>query len=259
MLTPRAILAPTLPTLLVDEHRRHRTEMLVAFEEQALRLKEDAPAIVVALSARWEAEGPFLVDSGKRHRTLTDYAGFGVEVRYDCAGHPALARALVEAGTKAGVRVAAAKRGVDSGVTVPLHFLLPATAAPVVPISLADRTPDECRAWGKALRHALVARPERIVLVVGGLLAYNEHAWRLGREVPEARAFDERILEALRSGAWDELRRRAPGDERAQPHAALRHLEVMRGVLDRDATGTVACYEAGPGVGAALVEFATGP
>ncbi|HKQ58422.1 MAG TPA: hypothetical protein VJY35_11195 [Candidatus Eisenbacteria bacterium] len=256
-MTPRAVLAPTLPTLLVDEHRRHRTEMLVALEEQAKRLMEDAPAIVVALSARWEAEGPFLVDSGKRHRTLTDYAGFGVEVRYDCTGHPALARALVAAGARAGVRVEAAKRGVDSGVTVPLHFLLPSPSIPVVPISLADRTPDECRAWGAALRQVLAGRPERIALVVGGLLAYNEHAWRLGREVPEARAFDERILEALKAGAWDEVRRRAPGDDRAQPHAALRHLEVLRGFLDRDATGTVGCYEASPGVGAALVEFTT--
>ena len=259
MLTPGALLVPTLPTLLLDEHRRHHTEMLAAFSEQATRLQAESPEIVVALSARWESEGPFLVDAGRRHRTLTDYPGFGVEVRYDCAGHPALARALVETGTRAGVRVAAARRGVDSGVTVPLHFLLPSTALPVVPLSLADRSPAECRAWGAAIRQALEVRPERIVFVAGGLLSDNQHAWNLGRDLPETHDFDARILEALRSGAWDAVRHREPGEaERVRPQAGLRHLEVLRGLIGRDGAGVLRCYQPGPGVGAALVEFETG-
>jgi aromatic ring-opening dioxygenase catalytic subunit (LigB family) len=260
MLTPRALLAPTLPTLLVDEHRGHRTPMLVALAEQAALLKAEAPEIVVGLSASWESEGPFLVDAGRCHRTLTDYSGFGVEVRYDCAGHPTLARELVAAGTRAGVRVAATTRGVDSGVTVPLHFLLPARTLPVVPLSLADRTPEECRAWGLVLRRTLAARPERVAFVVGGMLSYHEHAWKLGREVPSGRAFDERVLEAVGSGRWEAARQvGAEEAERVRPQAGLRHLDVLRGFLMRDAAGRVACYESSPGVGAALVEFALDP
>lgn len=260
MLTPRALLLPTLPTLLVDEHRRHRTPMLVALAEQSARLQAEAPEVVVALSATWESEGPFLVDAGRCHRTLTDYSGFGVEVRYDCAGHPALARALVAAGTRAGTRVAAVTRGVDSGVTVPLHFLLPSRTLPVVPISLADRTPEECRAWGGTLREALAARPERIAFVVGGMLSYHEHAWKLGRDVPAARAFDERVLEAVGSGRWDAVPPMVSGESgRAHPQAGLRHLDLLRGFLSRDAAGVIACYESSPGVGAALLEFALDP
>lgn len=256
MLTSRVLLVPTLPTLLVDEHRHHRTEMLAALEQQSARLKAESPEIVVALSARWMSEGPFLVDAGRRHRTLTDYPGFGVEVRYDCSGHPELARALVEAGTRAGVRVAAASRGVDSGVTVPLHFLLPAPEVPVVPLSLADRSSAECRAWGATLRAALAARRERIAFVVGGMLSDNQHAWTLGREVPETRAFDERVLASLASGAWEGVGRIEPAEcERVQPQAGLRHLEVLRGFLGDDAAGLIGCYESSPGVGAALVEF----
>src|SRR5262245_42555497 len=101
MLTSRPLLAPHLPTLLVDQHRGHRTEMLEALAEAGARLQAESPAAVVALSARWESPGPFLVGSDARHRTLTDYAGFGVEGRYDCDGHPGLARALVEAGQRA--------------------------------------------------------------------------------------------------------------------------------------------------------------
>ena len=259
MLTPRALLVPTLTTLLVDEHRGHRTPMIEALTEQAAKLHAEMPDAVVALSARWMSEGPFLVDAGKRHRTITDYSGFGVEVRHDCPGHADLARALVAAGNAAGVRVAAAKHGVDSGVTVPLHFLLPASRLPVVPISLADRSPAECRAWGATMRAALDARPERIALVVGGLLSDNQHAWGLRRDMPETRAFDERILEAIRNGAWDTVRPGSPAErERTQPHAGLRHLEVLRGFLAADRPGVVLCYESGPGIGAALVEFELG-
>jgi len=260
MLSPRALLVPTLPTMLVDEHRGHRTPMLGALAEQAARLKAEAPEVVVALSASWESEGPFLVDVGRSHRTLTDYSGFGVEVRYDCNGHPALARELVAAGAKAGVRVAAVTRGVDSGVTVPLHFLLPGRALPVVPLSLADRAPEECRSWGQVLRRVLAARPERIAFVVGGMLSYHEHAWKLGREVPSGRAFDERVLEAVGSGHWEAVRQRGSEEaERVRPQAGLRHLDLLHGFLSHDAVGRIACYESSPGVGAALVEFTLDP
>src|SRR6185503_5835718 len=113
MLTSRVLLVPTISTLLVDEHRRHRTEMLEALEAESTALRAESPAAIVALSARWASDGPFLVGAAKRHRTVTDYTGFGVEVRYDCTGNPALARALVDAGSRAKVRVAEASRGVD--------------------------------------------------------------------------------------------------------------------------------------------------
>ena len=232
--------------------------MLEALSQEAARLAAEHADVVVVLSARWSSAGPFQVDTGRRHRTLTDYPGFGVELRYDCTGHPTLARALVDAGVKAGVRVGAAQRGVDSGVTVPLHFLLPRRSVPVVPLSIAARPSSECRAWGKVIRRVLEARPERIALIVGGLLTHDTHAWSFQREVPETRAFDEHALKALASGDWGALAvEDAKVVERAHPEAELRHLEVLRGFLAGDVPGKVLCYEAGPGVGAALVAFET--
>jgi len=116
MLTARILLAPHVSTLLMDQHRGHHTEMLEAYAAAARELEAERPAAIVALTARWEAPGPFLADAGRRHTTLTDYYGFGVEVRYDCHGAPALARALVESARAAGVRAATTTRGVDSGV-----------------------------------------------------------------------------------------------------------------------------------------------
>ena len=256
MLISHALLVPHLPTLLLDEHRGHRTEMLAALAGASIRFLADSPAIAVVLSARWTAPGPFLVDVGKRHGTITDYPGFGVEGRYDCLGAPALARALVLAGEKAGVHVGAATRGVDSGASIPMHFLAPARGVAVVPLSLPPRSAGECLKWGKVLRSVLASRSERVGFVVGGVLSNDLHSWNLKRDVPEAREFDQRVLDALRRGAWDEVaaveRRLA---EKAQPEAQLRHLEVLRGFLSGDARGEVRCYESGPGTGAALIEF----
>jgi len=259
MLTARVLLAPSISTLLMDQHRGHRTEMLEAYAVAARQLEAERPAAIVALTARWEAPGPFLADAGRRHSTLTDYHGFGVEVRYDCHGAPALARTIVEAARAAGVRAATTTRGVDSGVTVPLHFLASRRLYPVVPVSLARGTAARHRSWGAALRRALDAWPERVAFVVGGMLSHNVHAWNLKRETPEARSFDGRVIEILEAGAWDEL----AGIElrsrtKALPEANLMHLEVLRGLLGEDLAGTLLCYEPGPGVGAALVEFLVG-
>jgi aromatic ring-opening dioxygenase catalytic subunit (LigB family) len=256
MLIPRLLFAPHLPTLLVDQHRGHLTPMIEALAAAGERLRADEPEAIVIVSGRRMARGPFVVDAGRRHRTITEYRGLGVELRDDCDGLPALARALVEHGEKHDIPVAAGTRGVDSGVTVPLHFLMPRTHVPVVPLSVALQPRAKCRAWGKVIAQVLVKRPERIAFLVGGALSSDEHAWNLQRQVPEADAYDERALECLERGAWEQLWTASAGmAKRAQPQAGLRHLAILRGVLGADLPGHVLCHEPGPGMGAALVEF----
>ena len=132
MLTSPVWLAPHVPTLLVDAHRGHYTPMLDAYIDAAEYIAADQPRAALVVSARWESAGPFMVDPGRQHRTLTEYSGFGVEIRYDCDGSPELARAVVDAGARSGLRVVASNRGVDSGVTVPMSFLVPRRGIPVV-------------------------------------------------------------------------------------------------------------------------------
>jgi len=243
---------------MLDEYRGHHTEMMAALHDAAERVTQDAPEAVAVMSARWTGPGAFLVDAARRHRTLTDDTDFGVEVRYDCTGHPALARALVTAGERARCRVATAAHGVDGGAAVPLHFLVPSRKLPVVPLSIATRSAEECRAWGSAIRRTLQAWPERVLFVVGGVLSFNQHAWSLRRDVPESAEFDRRALSALERGAWEGLDAEDGRTlERVQPEAGLRHLDVLRGFLGDGMKAIVRCYESSPGVGAALLEFET--
>src|SRR2546427_450133 len=100
--------------------------MLAALEVVRARFVADAPEVAVVLSARWESPGPFLAGAARRHQTVTDYQGLGVELRYDCPGDPALAHALVDDARQAGLRAAASTaHGIDSAVTVPMHFMVP--------------------------------------------------------------------------------------------------------------------------------------
>ena len=255
MITTLVYLVPHQITLMVDEHRGHRTDMLVAFEEAGKALREVEPEAVVFLNARWQPASPWLVDTSKRHRTLTDYSGFGVEVRHDCPGDQELGRSLVRAGEKAGLRVAGTQRGVDSGLTVPLHFLALPREMPIVPLSVSGFDAATCRRWGEILRETLEAYPKRVAFVVAGMLSNDEHAWKLRRNVPESGEFDEAALHALQEGAWDRMPHGKRLMKRAKPQAELRHFEVLRGFLGTDAKGQVHCYESGHGVGSAIVQF----
>jgi len=257
MLTSHALLVPHLPTLVIDDQRGHRGGLAGALREASKRLADDAPAAIVVVSARWATPGPFTVDTLRQHDSILAFGGYNLGGRYRGPGAPMLARELVTAATRAKLRAVALQRRVDTGIAVPMYFLVPGRDRPVVATSVPDRPADECRRWGAVIRGVIAAHPERIAFVVSGLLSFNAHAWDLKRDVPEAAEFDERALEALKAGRWDGL---AGGDtnalQRIQPEAGLRHLDVLRGFLGEDVPGRVLGYESMPGAGQALVEFA---
>lgn len=257
MLTSSVLFAPSVPTMLIDEQRGDVTEMIEALEAAGRRMLADGPAVIVALSARWVAPGAFHADDSKRHRSVIDVPGFGVEPRHDVDGHPALARAIVERAGRNGLRATVARRGADTAISIPLHFLERTRTLPVVPLSIGEGTREEHRAWGAAIRQALNEWPERVAFVVGGALSWNLHAFNLKREVLECSDLDEGALAAMSRPAWDDLEALAEKyGEKARPEAGLKHLEVLRGFLVLDtARGDVLEHETSPGIGTALVEF----
>ncbi|HTR97143.1 MAG TPA: hypothetical protein VMH61_04525 [Candidatus Acidoferrales bacterium] len=257
MLTSRALLAPSLPTMLIDEQRGDVTELIEALEGAGRRLSQEDPAVFVVLSPRWVSPDAFHADDARRHRSVVDLPQFGVEPRHDCAGHPELARAIVREAGRSGVRAAAAAHGLDSGASVALHFLDRDRRTPVVPVSIGRGGADLHRAWGAALRRALEAHAERVAFVVGGALSWNLHAFGLRRELDECAELDRRVIEALATRRFGDLAGViATLGERARPEADLHHLDVLAGFVgEHGAPPVVLERDHLPGIGAALVEF----
>src|SRR5438874_12819285 len=83
MLTTRALLLPSVPTMLIDEQRGDFTEMIEAVTAAGERLALEAPDALVALSARWASAGAFHADDARTHRSGIDLPGFRVEPRCD--------------------------------------------------------------------------------------------------------------------------------------------------------------------------------
>ncbi len=260
MLTSSVLLTPSVPTMLIDEQRGDFTEMIEALTQASERLGVEEPKAYVALSSRWISPGAFQADESRKHRSVIDLPGWGVEPRHDCPGHPTLARAIVDGAIARGLRASHGKRGMDTGVSIPMHFLDRTRRIPVVPVSMAEAPRETLREWGAALRHVLHAWPERVAFIVGGALSFSEHDFNLRREVPEAAELDERVLHALAHGRFSELDSLPERlTERARPDAGLRHLDVLRGFLLMDTPGVVIEHEVLPGIGTALVEFPLEP
>ena len=116
-----------------------------------------------------------------------------------------LARHMLRHGLENGVDWARADEwSLDHGMMVPLHFLDPGGALPIVPVfvncaAAPYPTLDRCRAVGGALAEAIRSWPEtsRVAIVACGGLSHSPGDVRMGFVDEE---FDRAFLEHLRAG-----------------------------------------------------------
>jgi aromatic ring-opening dioxygenase catalytic subunit (LigB family) len=135
--------------------------VIVAAEHFANFFMNNMPAYCVGMAD--EYEGP-----------IEDEAWLGIE-RRKVPGNAALSRRVIEA-LLAEVDVAYAEEWkFDHGIMVPLNFLTPRYDLPVIPVNVNCQGPPltplkRAYAFGRALRRAFDAQPERIALVgTGGI------------------------------------------------------------------------------------------
>ncbi len=141
------------------------------------------PDTLVVVTPHWVGRSEFLVQGSERPPQLYDFSGFPPalsSVVYRPAGDPALARALVDGGTAAGLPVRLTDDwGLDHGAWAPLVSLVPGATVPVVPASIARLPPSDHLRWGRAIGTALRAVGTRVVLIGTGSILH-----RLDRLVP---------------------------------------------------------------------------
>lgn len=120
--------------LLGDPDHRTMVDQLVSL---AGELK--TPAAVLVISAHWEEAEP-TITAGEQPGLIYDYSGFppeSYEIRYPCAGEPALAGKIHETLHRAGIKSRLnQQRGFDHGTFVPLKIMYPEANIPCVQLSL---------------------------------------------------------------------------------------------------------------------------
>jgi aromatic ring-opening dioxygenase catalytic subunit (LigB family) len=167
--------------------------------------------VVIVASPHWLPKSGFFVDTGAIHESFHDYvlrpAPFGRRFyTHVLPGDPVLAQKLIEVGQAEGLPVKHKTYGMDHGAFCPLKVM--GIRLPTVPISVSQRSFDECVRWGRAIRKAVQESGRRAVLVAPGNLCHRldlrDEAVR-DTYFPEGKQFDALVTELVTGGRSLEL------------------------------------------------------
>lgn len=183
----------------------------------------DVQAIVV-VSPHWMTAGGIMTTGAARPETIHDFGGFPqalYELSYPAPGEPGLAKAaaelLAQAGFQAGVHP---QRGLDHGAWVPLMYLAPDAATPVIQVSMPHpMTAEIAVRMGRALADL---REQGVLLVASGSLTHNLYELRRFDQgsadyVTEFVAWARQAVTGHDLDALAQYRERAPHALRAHP------------------------------------------
>jgi aromatic ring-opening dioxygenase catalytic subunit (LigB family) len=172
---------------------------LTAFLHGLLADAGAKPRAIVVVSGHWEEPVP-TVSSRSDYSMLYDYYGFPEHtyaLQYPAPGSPAVAQAVTDALTAAGIPSATEHvRGYDHGVFVPLMLVDPHAKIPVVPLSLIEGLdPSRHIAMGRALAPL---RRDGILIVGSGMSFHNLRALMSGADItPRSARFDAWLGDAV--------------------------------------------------------------
>ena len=163
----------------------HRSQALQAMGEMRERLIRARPDVIVAFSndhlLNWPINNTpeFTVGVDALHIGPADWYDEWLALeKYRIPGHPALARYIVNEGARRRLAFAYLRNmQFDDGISVPMHYLNPEGAIPLVPVTMNCTvppipTPERAYQVGTTLREMFAGFPEDIriaVLATGGL------------------------------------------------------------------------------------------
>jgi protocatechuate 4,5-dioxygenase beta chain/2,3-dihydroxyphenylpropionate 1,2-dioxygenase len=244
-----AVACPHTPQLLIRPETEDR-ELVLRVHAAYAKVKAMLSAVcpdVVCVIAGDHVEGFFL----NAVPAFAVYAGASVSGkfgRYDYTFpvHEPLARAILEQGIEREFDLTYSQDvRLDYAFFVPLHFTMPDSPVPIVPLYVnvylpPQPTPRRCYAWGKALREILDARPERIVLMASGGMSHYPGTPRYPNPDFE---FDRRLLASLERGEGHRLIEMTPRQLDEAGNIELRTWMVVMGMIGADHPATVVSYE----------------
>jgi aromatic ring-opening dioxygenase catalytic subunit (LigB family) len=189
-----------------------RREARRALDEMRERLRAAGPDVIVLFSndhlLNWPINNTpeYTVGIGAEHVGPADWYDEWLALqKYRIPGHPAIARYLVNEGARRRLAFAYLREmQFDDGVSVPMHYLNPDGAIPLVPVTMNCTvapipTPERAYQVGTTLREMLLAYPgsERVAVIATGGLSHEPGGPRYFSVDEE---FDRWFLDLLKHG-----------------------------------------------------------
>jgi 3,4-dihydroxyphenylacetate 2,3-dioxygenase len=213
-----------VPSLMLSEAegsplKPARESAVRALRELGRRARERRVSTFVVFDTHWLSNFGYHINGNPRHRgsfTSHEAPHMIQDLRYDLPGNTALAEAIANEASAAGLNVIAhkvASLGLEYGTIVPMHYMNPDGWAKVVSIASPLFTSiEESRVLGEATRRAIERSGERVAILASGSLSHR--LWPNKNLGPEAwtsiasefnRQVDLRVLELWQQGRYREF------------------------------------------------------
>jgi aromatic ring-opening dioxygenase catalytic subunit (LigB family) len=238
--------APQFLTKPDTEDPQQLEEVFKALTTLKGRLRAVAPDVVIIIANDHvenfylDVVPPFTVFTG------TEARGHFAGQDFAYPGHPALARALLEEGLRLGVDVAYSQQAhLGHSFVVPLHFLLPDPALPVIPLFVNTYLPPQpwprrCYEVGQKLAEIIRQRPERVAVIASGGLSHYP-----GTDLyphPD-NAFDADVLNLIAAGEMHRLAAFTPAELDRHGNLELLQWLVLLGMLGDEPPAELVTYQ----------------
>ena len=185
-------------------------------------------------------------------------------VSHDVPGDPELALAILEEAAASGLPAVARDEtpsatagALDHGVLVPLHFLDPRGAYPLVVVTFAGLSAAEHASFGRAISRATDRLGRRVAFVASGDMSHRLLPDAPAGFSPRAHLFDEQVASLLARGDFAGIADIDTDLREEAGECGWRSLLILGGYLERtDACPRVLTYEGPWGVGYLTAAFA---
>lgn len=194
---------PDLLTLgkgLFDGENDKEERVVSALQSVRNKIRKISPDVIVSASPHWITQD-FSIDSSLNPKCIYDYQGFPKEFyafSYTARNDLSMATKILSACRENGIKARLIERGMDHGHWIPLHYISPNGSIPVVPVSIANDTPEAHIAFGKTVANAVGSK--KAVFVAGGALLHRLDTIHTMERVPEGESYLREAIAKIENG-----------------------------------------------------------
>ena len=217
------------PTSLIEKTKIHDI-----YSKLGEVLRERGVDTVVISSPHYLSRGKFEVESRENIPCIQDYYGFPDELykfSYEAKNNLSLVSEIIGQSKSSGIDVVQSDSwGLDHGAWLPLYFMFPERDVKIVPVSVANATPDDHFRFGQSIRLAVDKIEGKVAVIGTGSPVHRLDLIRYGYygedKFEPGEKFDEKLIETIADGDFEKIL------NIKKDHPSLFHAAAPEGDLD---------------------------